>query len=137
MTQTQQLTGIVLAQACASLLADKKAENLRILNIAGFNSYTDHLVICSGNGRRHALAMAHYMLRELKCRGQRPVGVEGDTGIEEDSWILLDYGNSIVHIFTPPARAYYDIEGLWPGAPQIKLPEAVQQTTSPAVQTGA
>ncbi|MEM7495720.1 MAG: ribosome silencing factor [Myxococcota bacterium] len=128
MTRTRlpqsELAGIALAQTCATLLEDKKAEDIRILNIAALNSYTDHLVICSGTGRRHVLAAAHHVTRELKRRGKRPLGVEGErgqeAGIEEGSWVLLDYGDTIVHVFTPQARAHYDIEGLWADAPRVK-----------------
>lgn len=122
-----ELAGVALARRCAELLRDKKAEDIRILDIAQLSGYTDHLVICSGTGRRHVLAMAHHMTRELKRHGRRPLGVEGETGpargeeagTQDESWVLLDYGATIVHVFTPQARAHYDLEGLWADARRV------------------
>jgi ribosome-associated protein len=104
-----------LAQRIATIAADRKAIDVRVLDLRGIVSYADFFVICSGNTDRQARAIQEAIHRELKD-GDRllPRRVEGDG---EARWILLDYLDCVVHIFTPEAREYYRLEQLWGEAP--------------------
>jgi ribosome-associated protein len=105
-----------LAERIASIAADKKAIDIRVIDLRGIVSYTDYFVICSGNTERQAKAIHDAIYEELKHGDQRllPRRTEGD---REARWILLDYLDCVVHIFTPDARDYYRLEQLWGEAP--------------------
>ncbi len=99
-----------------SLLEDKKAENLLMLDLRGLSSVTDTLVIASGHSDRHVQAVSESLAQEMKNRGYMPLGIEGLKG---GRWALLDYGDVIVHIFYQEIRLTYDLEGVWRDAPII------------------
>jgi ribosome-associated protein len=104
-----------LANRIAAIASDKKAADIRILDLRGIVGYTDYFVICSGNTERQAKAI-HDAIHEAlkKGHGLLPLRVEGD---REARWILMDYLDCVVHIFTPAARAFYRLEQLWGEAP--------------------
>lgn len=106
---------IVAAQAAES----KKAADLRVLDLQGLTSFTDYFVICSGSNPRQIQAIADEVERRLKQQGRSPLGIEG---YEHAEWILVDYGEFLVHIFSEAARGYYDLERLWRKAKEIALP---------------
>jgi ribosome-associated protein len=111
-----------LAELIAEIASDKKAIDIRVIDLRGIVSYTDFFVICSGNTERQAKAIHDGILEELKKGGKTdatrermlPRRTEGD---REARWILMDYWDVIVHIFTPDAREYYRLENLWGEAP--------------------
>ena len=105
-----------LARAIAGLAADKKAIELVELDVAGILDYTDRFVICSGNTDRQTKAI-HDGIREglKKDHGLLPRRVEG---VNEARWILMDYLDVVVHVFTPEARNFYRLEQLWGEAPK-------------------
>jgi ribosome-associated protein len=107
-----------LAERIAEIAADKKAIDIRVIDLRGIVSYTDFFVICSGNTERQAKAIHDAIHEELKsgAGAERllPRRTEGD---REARWILLDYWDVVVHIFTPEAREYYRLENLWGEAP--------------------
>ena len=104
-----------LANRIAEIASDRKAAEIRILDLRGIVSYTDYFVICSGNTERQTKAIHDAIHEELKKRhGLLPRRVEGD---RESRWVLMDYLDCVVHIFTPEARAYYRLEQLWGEAP--------------------
>lgn len=82
-------------------------------------SYTEYVFICTGGSNRQIQALDMAIERDLKLKKIKPNGVEGKGAAR---WILLDYGDVIVHLFLPEARTLYDIEGIWPGAEEIKIP---------------
>ena len=95
--------------------SDKKAHDVVELDLRGVLDYTDYFVICSGNSSRQAKAIQDGILEGLKrAQGASPRRVEGsaDTG-----WILMDYLDVVVHIFTPETREFYRLEQLWGEAP--------------------
>jgi ribosome-associated protein len=108
----------ILAERIAGIAADKKAIDIRVIDLRGIVSYTDFFVICSGNTERQAKAVHDAIYEELKHdpHGERllPRRTEGE---REARWILLDYWDVVVHIFTPEAREYYRLENLWGEAP--------------------
>jgi len=99
----------------------KKALDLRVLDLQGLASFTDYFVICSGSNPRQIQAIADEVERRLAEQGHKPLGVEG---YQHAEWILVDYGDFLVHIFSEAARAYYDLERLWRKAKQVPLPAA-------------
>ena len=114
------LDSAALAERIAEIASDKKAIDIRVIDLRGIVSYTDFFVICSGNTERQAKAIHDGILEELKKRDDAtrerllPRRTEGD---REARWILMDYWDVVVHIFTPEAREYYRLENLWGEAP--------------------
>ncbi|HEV2982168.1 MAG TPA: ribosome silencing factor [Solirubrobacteraceae bacterium] len=97
------------------LAADKKAAELVQLDLRGVLDYTDYFLICSGNTNRQTKAIHDSILEGLKHEhGTLPRRVEG---LARAEWILMDYLDVVVHIFTPDVRAYYRLEELWGEAP--------------------
>ena len=97
---------------------DRKALDLRVLNLEGSASFTSYFLICSGTSTRHTQAICDGVVEGLKKSGCPPVHIEGYSKAE---WILVDYLNFIVHIFVERAREFYDLERLWKGAPGIPI----------------
>jgi ribosome-associated protein len=110
------LDSAALAERIGEIASDRKAIDIRVIDVRGLVSYTDYLVICSGNSERQTTAIRDAIHKELKDdRGLLPRRAEG---AGEARWILLDYLDSIVHIFTPDARDFYRLDKLWGDAPQ-------------------
>ena len=103
-------------RAAARAAADKKAFQIVGLQISALSSYADGLLICSGGSDRQVAAIADEVQRRLKDRGRRPLHVEGERRAE---WVLMDYGDVVIHVFTEERRAYYGLEGLWGDAPRL------------------
>jgi ribosome-associated protein len=97
---------------------DRKAVDLRVLDLEGTSSFTSYFLICSGTSSRHTQAICDAIIERLKSSGHAPGHVEGYTQAE---WILIDYLNFIVHIFSERARLFYDLERLWKNAARVKL----------------
>jgi ribosome-associated protein len=110
-----------LAQWIAAYASDKKAIDLVELDLRGVLGYTDYFVICSGNTDRQTKAIHDGIQQGLKKEHQLlPRKVEG---LSEARWILMDYLDVIVHVFTPEAREYYRLEQLWGEAPRRAVAE--------------
>jgi len=107
------------AIAIAIAALDKKAVGLEILDVAGKVDYTDYLVIMTGRSDRHAQALAQGIEDALKEKGVRPVAIEG---FPHGAWVLMDFGDVVVHVFQSDARQLYDIEGLWLDARRLSVP---------------
>lgn len=109
------------AQLCAAYLLDKKAFNVRILDVRKISSLTDFLVIASGNSDRQVSAAAEAVHLGMKKDHQTtPSGIEG---LNEGRWVLIDYGDVMVHVFHEPVRLFYDLDGLWCDAEEIPVKE--------------
>jgi ribosome-associated protein len=106
-----------LAERIAEIASDKKAIDIRVIDLRGIVSYTDFFVICSGNTERQAKAIHDGIYEELKNRSAERLLPRRTEGDREARWILLDYLDVVVHIFTPEAREYYRLENLWGEAP--------------------
>ena len=107
------------ALACARAAIDKKAESVKILNLTEISGFTDYFVICSGTSDRQVQAIADSVQTALKTAGRKALSVEG---YSEGRWVLLDFGDIVVHVFLDALREYYDLENLWEDAPRIKSP---------------
>ena len=97
---------------------DRKALNPVALDLRGLSSIADFFVILTGTSDRHVQAVAENIMEAFKAVGNPLLGSEG---MAEGKWILLDYGEVVVHIFLEPVREYYDIERLWIDAPHLDL----------------
>lgn len=106
-----------LARLIVQIALDKKAENLLMLDIRGLSVIADYFVICTGTSDRQVRAIAKEIDEQLKKQaGLDPAHVEG---MQEATWVLLDYSAVIVHIFDPATRDYYRLEKLWAEAPRV------------------
>ncbi|MEK7817734.1 MAG: ribosome silencing factor [Actinomycetota bacterium] len=105
----------------ARVAAGKKAEGIVILDMKQICSYTDFFVICSGRSSRQAQAICDEVRLKVKVAGVSPSSLEGEV---KGDWILMDYLDVIVHIFTPEARDFYRLEVLWKEALRVEMVEA-------------
>lgn len=96
--------------------ADRKAHDVKVLRLGDVSSLTDYFLICSGTSERQVQAIADEVLKRSREDHFRPRHVEG---YQPGSWILLDYGDFVVHIFSEETRAYYGLERLWADAPDV------------------
>ena len=109
------------ALLCAGYALDKKAFNVKLLEVRGLSSLTDYLVLASGRSDRQVQAVAESIRLGLKKdHDTPPTAVEG---MREGRWVLLDYGDVMVHVFQQPIREFYDLDGLWHEAQEIPIPE--------------
>ena len=95
----------------------KKAEKLTVLDVRDLTSVADAFIICSGRSNRQVQAIAEHVRQELKKRHLKPLSMEG---LQEGHWVLIDYGDVIIHVFYEPVRSFYDLEGLWVDAKRIE-----------------
>ena len=107
---------------CTALSAagDKKAVEMVVLDLREVASFTDYFLITSGTNVRQVQAIADEVVERLKRRGTRAARVEGYNSAE---WVLLDYGDFILHVFEEKSRRFYDLERLWRDAARVQLPE--------------
>jgi len=105
-----------LAEAAVKLLDDKKASNIETFYIEQLTILADYFVVCSGTSTTHTRALADELEFKLKQQGITPLRKEG---YSSSTWILLDYGSVVVHIFTEDTRKFYSLERLWADAPKI------------------
>jgi ribosome-associated protein len=110
----RQLNPEEMVAAVADLAADRKALDIVQLDLRGMIGYADYFVICSGRTDRQTRAIHDAIHEGMKARGVLPRRVEGVT---ESRWILMDYLDVVVHVFTPETREYYRLEQLWGEAP--------------------
>lgn len=104
------MEALTLAKKAAGILDEKKAGGLNVIKIEEISSLADYFIIASGTSSTHVRALADELEEKLKQEGVTPARVEG---YRSDSWILLDYSHVVVHIFTPDAREFYDLDRLW------------------------
>jgi ribosome-associated protein len=110
-----------LARACAEFADDKKAENIRILDLRGLSPVTDYFVLCSAMSAPQLRAVRDHIEDEMKEKHrERPLYRDGSY---DSQWMILDYGNVMVHILAPEKRDYYALEELWGDAPELALTE--------------
>jgi ribosome-associated protein len=103
------------AVAAARAAAAKQAEHITILDVHGLIVITDYFVICSGTTERQVRTIVEEIEKALRDLGRKPARREGET---ERRWVLLDYVDLVVHVFTEQEREYYDLERLWGDAPR-------------------
>ena len=100
---------------------EKKAEEITILELEkGSGAFTDYFVVCSGTNPRQIQAISNEVEERLEKAGLHPTHVEG---YKQAEWVLLDYVDFVVHVFSDKARRYYDLERLWRDAPRVNWQE--------------
>jgi ribosome-associated protein len=124
------LNTLPLVEAAAAAIWDKKGFEVVALRVREIVQYTDYMVIASATSDRHAMAIADEVEdRIFKLYKQKPIGSEGR---RQGRWVLVDFGDIVVHVFHRPVRDYYEIERLYADAPQVELNEpAWVKETSP------
>jgi ribosome-associated protein len=96
----------------------KQARDILVLDVREVSSFSDYFVLCSGANSRQIQAIADEIELQLKERGEYPSSVEG---YKNAAWVLIDYGDYVIHIFSEKARVYYDLERLWRDAKPVKF----------------
>jgi ribosome-associated protein len=108
-----------LAHKIGQLLLDKKASQILVLDVRGMASYADYIVLASGDSDRQVSAMAEHI--QVKVKEEDRLYPTGTEGKETGQWVLIDYGEVVVHLFLKEVRSFYDLEGLWADAPWEEL----------------
>ena len=106
------LDSLDLARQIADILVEKQAEDILILDLRALTPITDYFVICTGTSQRQLRALQQTIIESLK-QGEAHLKAAGVEGTPESGWLLLDYGDVIVHLFEAETRAYYRLEELW------------------------
>lgn len=114
----ETLTSRERALRCAALALDKKALDVKILEIAHISSIADYLVLATGTSDKQTQAIAESVKKGLKKFGK----ILDLEGVREGKWIVMDYGDVLVHVFHEELRSYYDLDGLWAEAPLVEIP---------------
>ena len=118
MTQLTAATVEIPARVRAAVTAidDRQGQNLQVLDLDEISEFTEFFLICTGATERQVRAIADGVRDQLREEGSKPLHVEGE---QHGQWVLMDYGDFLVHIFSEPMRDYYRLEDLWADAPDV------------------
>jgi len=105
---------------CAQSALDKKAYDLVVLEVSAFTSVADYFLICTGRSDIQVQSICRAIEESLAATGVKPLAIEGFT---HGQWVLIDFGDVVVHIFYETVRSFYNLEGLWAQASHRALPE--------------
>ena len=123
MKEETSLDSQELAVIAGRAASDKKAEDIVAIDVAELLVVTDYFVICTGRNDRQVRTIADEVEEQMRVLGGvKPIGREG---VAEARWVLLDFGDLVVHVFQPEEREFYRLERLWGDAPRVELPEDV------------
>jgi ribosome-associated protein len=115
------------ARLCLRIIRERKAVDPVLFEVGTLTSITDYFLIASGNSIRQVQAITRHLTKRMREESFRSHGSEGE---QEGNWVLMDYGDVVIHIFYQPIREFYDLEGLWIEAPRIDLDEDSRQKSS-------
>jgi ribosome-associated protein len=101
---------------------EKQAKDIRVMDLRDITAFADYFVVCTGSNSRQIQAISDEIHSRLKKLGEHPASIEGYQNAE---WVLMDYGDFLVHIFSEKAREYYDLERLWRDAKSVAWAGAV------------
>ena len=118
MPDNKELTSRERAIKCAALALDKKALDVKVLEIKRLSSIADYLVLATGRSDKQAQAIADSVKQGMKKHG-KALDVEG---LQEGRWVVIDYGDIIVHVFQEEVRRHYNLDELWGNAPLVQIP---------------
>ena len=118
MTQLNAATVEIPARVRAAVTAidDRQGQSLQVLDLDKISEFTEFFLICTGATERQVRAIADGVRDQLREEGTKPLHVEGE---QHGQWVLMDYGDFLVHIFSEPMRDYYRLEDLWADAPNV------------------
>ena len=113
--KTEEVVGKIV-----DLLTERQAEDVVLLDIRDLASFTDYFIIASAQNQRHLRALVEAVNTDLARQGIKPSHVEGN---DDSGWVLVDFVDLIVHLFTPEQRAFYKLEALWSrgGVPAVRF----------------
>jgi ribosome-associated protein len=114
---------IELNKLIIDALEDLKGQKIVELDVSQLTDVMDHLVIVNGTSNRHVKALANNVIEELKTAGHRPLGIEG---LDVGEWVLVDYGDTVVHVMLQATRDFYELEKLWSKVPAQRAAQRVQ-----------
>ena len=117
-----KLTSLERAIQCAALALDKKALDVKVLDIQRISTIADYLVLATGSSDKQTQAIAESVRHGLKKFG-KPIDIEG---LKDGNWVVIDYGDVILHAFKEDLRRYYNLDELWANAPQVEIPAEYQ-----------
>ena len=117
-TKGSPLTSQQIAEIALQAALEKKAQNPVLLDLDGESSYADYLLVLSGTSDRHVQTIADGIVEALAALRKRPLGTEG---MRDGRWVLIDFGDVVVHVFYQAVREHYDLEGLWCDAKRTPL----------------
>jgi ribosome-associated protein len=117
------MTALELAKQTVKILDSKKAEEIKLIKIADISVLADYFVIATGTSSTHVNSLADEVEFKLEEQG---IKVRHKEGYHSNSWILLDYGNVVVHVFTPESRSFYDLDRLWRDGQDIDVSEILK-----------
>jgi len=117
-----------LADFILDILDTQSAEDIVNLDLRGKSSIADYMLVASGRSNRHVGALADYVLRGLKERGEDKLGSEG---LEQCDWVLIDAGDVILHLFRPEVREFYSLEKMW-SVPSLHADGSESLTKTPS-----
>ena len=109
-------------------LEDAKAQDIAVLDVRQISDFTDYMVIATGTSNRHVQSTADKVADALREHGRRPVGVEGK---QIGDWVLLDFGDVVVHVMREQTRDFYNLEKLWSDANRVELAESKKTARAP------
>ena len=116
--ERERRESLASGKAAVAAALEKKAVEPVLIDVCGRSSYADFIVVVSGRSDRQVDAIADGVCEAMSARGRRPIGREG---ARNGRWVLIDFGDVVVHVFYHPLREVFDIESLWIDAPRIKL----------------
>lgn len=108
------------ALLCLKIIKERKAVDPVLLDVGNLTSITDYFLVASGNSSRQVQAINRHLSRGMREEGFRAYGMEGE---RQGHWILMDYGEVVIHLFYQPIREFYDLEGLWIEGKRIESDE--------------
>jgi len=116
------------AKLCLEIIEERKAVDPVLFEVGKLTSIADYFLIASGSSSRQVQAISRHLQRRMREIGYRAYGVEGE---QEGHWVLMDYGEVVIHIFYHPLREFYDLEGLWIEAPRVGLTASETKKKTP------
>lgn len=126
--QREQGSSLALATWVAQILDRKGGLNIKVIETSSGSAIADYIVLATGTSSRHLDTLLEAPVKELKSAGFPPLSIEG----EGTHWLLADLGDVILHIFDEETRAYFDLDGLWSRAPQVKWEPQMRLSPTPA-----
>ncbi|MCC6220434.1 MAG: ribosome silencing factor [Deltaproteobacteria bacterium] len=118
LTSPNHLSGYEIATQAMTSAIEQKARDVSGLNLQGISDVTEYFIIVSGTSARHVRGIADKIKHDLRERGEKPIS---SIGYEVAEWVLLDYGNVVVHVFLEQTRQYYGLDEVWKHAPRLSL----------------
>lgn len=117
-SESDSLSSVELAHQVVSVCSEAQGRDLSVLEVSEIFPLSDFFIVVSGRSDRHVQGIANRVIEELAKYGASPVAIEG---VEKGHWVLVDFGEVVLHVFYEPAREHYDVESLWVRAPRVSL----------------